>query len=97
MNSIQKDIFKAIHEGKWLSTEYKNRSGEITKYWIGIRDIDLKKRTLLVSGLYLSQYTLRELTVYIDSILSSATFSRRTDFSVIPDTTKGRFSCADDL
>jgi len=72
MNSVQKDIFKAIHEGKWLSIEYKNRNGETTKYWIGIRNIDLKRRALLVSGLHLSQYTLCELTVYIDSILSSA-------------------------
>ena len=41
MNNVQKDIFKAIHEGKWLNIEYKNRNGEKTKYWIGIKDIDL--------------------------------------------------------
>lgn len=35
MNSVQKDIFKAIHEGKWLSIEYKNRNGETTKYSSG--------------------------------------------------------------
>jgi hypothetical protein len=41
MNNVQKDIFKAIHEGKWLSIEYKNMDGKITKYWTGIKDIDL--------------------------------------------------------
>ena len=40
MNSICRDIFKAIHEGKWLKIEYKNQSAEITRYWIGIRDLD---------------------------------------------------------
>lgn len=72
MNSVQKDIFKAIHEGKWLSIEYKNRGSEITKYWIGIKNIDLKSKALLVSGLHLSRYTLCELKIFIDSILSSA-------------------------
>lgn len=72
MNSVQRDIFKAIHEGKWLSIEYKNQSGQTTKYWIGIKKIDIKRRALIVSGLHLFQYALKEITVYIDSILSSA-------------------------
>lgn len=25
MNNINHDIFRAIHEGKWLKIEYKNR------------------------------------------------------------------------
>lgn len=72
MNCVYRDIFKAIHEGKWLSIEYKNKDNEITKYWVGIKDVDLKRRMLLVDGLHLSLYTLRELNIYIDSILSSA-------------------------
>lgn len=71
MNSVQKDIFKAIHEGKWLSIEYKNQGDKITKYWIGIKDIDLKHKVLVVDGLHLSRYTLCELRIFIDSILSS--------------------------
>ena len=42
MNSICHDIFRAIHEGKWLNIEYKNREEQITRYWIGIRDLNLK-------------------------------------------------------
>ena len=72
MNSVYKDIFKAIHEGKWVSIEYKNKDDNITKYWIGIKDIDLRHKSLIVDGLHLSKYSLCELSIYIDSILSSA-------------------------
>ena len=72
MNNICKDIFKAIHEGKWLSIEYKNKDENTTKYWIGIKDIDLKHKSLIVDGLHLSKYSLCGLNIYIDSILSSA-------------------------
>lgn len=72
MNSICRDIFRAIHEGKWLSIEYRNRGGQISKYWIGICDLNAAKRTLKVEGLHLSRYTTETYDViYIDSILSS--------------------------
>lgn len=73
MDSITRDIFRAIHEGKWLSIEYKNKNEEITRYWIGINDIHVKSRSLRVSGLHLSQYTLGDFPgIYIDSIRSSS-------------------------
>ncbi|MGD9567123.1 MAG: AAA domain-containing protein [Sedimentibacter sp.] len=72
MNSIYKDIFKAVHEGRWLSIEYKNKENNITKYWIGIKNIDPKRKMLLVDGLHLSQFSLLEMNIYIDSILKSA-------------------------
>ena len=59
MNSIHRDIFKAIHEGKWLKIEYLNKEGRHTNYWIGIRDLNSIKRTLSVDGLHLGQYTVR--------------------------------------
>lgn len=72
MNSIHHDIFRAIHEGKWLKIEYKNREEQITKYWIGIRNLNAAKRTLTVDGLHLGRYTTDSYdTIYIDSILSS--------------------------
>ncbi|MBR1700858.1 MAG: DUF2726 domain-containing protein [Lachnospiraceae bacterium] len=72
MNSICRDIFKAIHEGKWLKIEYKNKEDKITKYWIGIRDLDVRKRSLKVDGLHLGQYTVGQYDcIYIDSILSA--------------------------
>lgn len=71
MNNICRDIFKAIHEGKWLSIEYKNVDQKISKYWIGIKGIDLKYKRLCVDGMHLGELTIKELNIYIDSILSS--------------------------
>ena len=73
MNAVARDIFRAIHEGKWLSIEYRNKGNEITKYWIGIRSLDAARRTLKVDGLHLGQYKMKTLDypIKIDSILSS--------------------------
>jgi len=61
MTSICREIFKAIHEGKWLSNEYRNREGQITKYWIGIKSLDSRRRSMVVDGLHLSQLKVQEL------------------------------------
>lgn len=72
MNPIHRDIFKAIHEGRWLTIEYRNANHQITRYWIGILDLNPVKRSLAVEGFHLGQYTLKKFDViYIDSILSS--------------------------
>ncbi len=72
MNRIYHDIFRAIHEGKWLKIEYRNKEEKVTKYWIGIRDLNVVKMTLKVEGLHLSQYTVNTFDfIFIDSILSS--------------------------
>lgn len=70
--SVNRDIFRAIHERKWLSVEYRNAQGETTRYWIGVRNIDPKRRMLDVRGMHLRTYELADLTVRFDSILSSA-------------------------
>ena len=57
MNNIYHDIFRAVHEGKWLKIEYKNREEKITRYWIGIHGLNPVRRTLSVDGLHLSRYT----------------------------------------
>ena len=41
MTNISRDIFKAIHEGKWLQLEYRNKQAEITHYWFAIENIDI--------------------------------------------------------
>lgn len=72
MNTIHRDIFKAIHEGRWLSIEYRNKQEETTKYWIGIRNLNITNRSLSADGLHLGNYALKYLgCIYIDSILSS--------------------------
>lgn len=72
MDAICRDIFKAIHEGKWLSIEYRNKQDKITKYWIGILNLNASKRTLEVEGLHLGRCSIDNFRlIYIDSILSS--------------------------
>lgn len=48
INSIGRNIFKAVHEGKWLYIEYKNKSDTITKYWISIKNINTTKNPTIV-------------------------------------------------
>ena len=71
MNEICRDIFRAVHEGKWLKIEYLNQNGEITHYWIGIKNIDIKYERLIVEGLDVARYKLAELKIYIRSIQKS--------------------------
>lgn len=72
MNTILRDIFRAIHEGKWISIEYHNKEDQNTKYWIGIRNIDVRNRTLAVEGFHLGLYTVESFDrIKIDSIQSS--------------------------
>ena len=40
MGSVTRDIFKAIHEQKCLSVEYRNKQEQVTRYWIGINDLN---------------------------------------------------------
>ena len=72
MNSICREIFRAIHEGKWLSIEYRNKDSLVTKYWIGIKDLDPVRKRLLVDGLHLAKLTTAELNIYVDSIQQAA-------------------------
>ncbi len=72
MNSVYRDIFRAIHEGKWLQIEYRNKENQVTKYWIGIRGLNIGRRSLSVDGLHLGMYTIESYEcIYMDSILSS--------------------------
>ena len=71
MNSIGKDIFRSIHEGKWLYVEYQNSDEERTKYWISINNINTEKRSLEVTGLHLGKFETKELYMFIDKIIST--------------------------
>lgn len=73
MSNTPHNLFKAIHEGKWLSIEYRNKRDEITRYWIAVKWVDPRKRTLKVDGLHLCRHSIEEYdSIFIDSILSSA-------------------------
>lgn len=72
LDSVCKEVFKGIHEGKWISITYQNREGEVTKYWIGIKKFDPTTGVLLVDGLHLNTLGVRELSIHMASILTAA-------------------------
>ena len=45
---IGRNITRAIKEHKWLAINYLNSHNELTKYWIGIKDINPNNKTLTV-------------------------------------------------
>lgn len=72
MDNICRELFRAIHEGKWLKIEYKNKYEEITRYWISIVDLEPYTRVLKVDGLHLRYYTVMRLDkIFLDSIISA--------------------------
>lgn len=71
MNAISKDIFRSIHEGKWLYVEYQNSDNEKTKYWISINNINIEKKSLEVTGLHLGNFTTKNLFMFVDKILAT--------------------------
>lgn len=72
MDNICRELFRAIHEGKWLKIEYKNKNEEITRYWISVVDLEPYTRVLKVDGLHLGCYTVNRFEkIYIDSIISA--------------------------
>lgn len=68
MTGICRELFKAIHEGKWLSVEYKNKSNETTRYWIAVKELDPRTGRLTVDGLHLGQLSVAELCMYVERI-----------------------------
>ena len=70
--SVNRDIYRAVHERKWLSVEYLNGQGRTTRYWVGVKDIDPRQRTLRVRGMHLGSYTVKNLTIRVDGIESSS-------------------------
>ena len=71
MGSVPRNIFKAIHEQKWLYVEYRNKQEQVTRYWIGINELNPQTKALEVDGLHLGNYTQRRLTMRMDSVLSA--------------------------
>ena len=70
--SVNRDIYRAVHERKWLSVEYLNGQGRTTRYWVGVKDIDPRQRTLRVRGMHLGSYTVKNLTIRVNGIESSS-------------------------
>jgi superfamily I DNA and/or RNA helicase len=72
MNEIILTLSRAIKEKKWIQVTYRNQQQEITKYWIGIKDI-LENKRLLVDAVKYGQIEqeVKELNIYAESILDA--------------------------
>lgn len=72
--SVARNIFRAIHEGRWLSVEYVNADAKTSYYWISISNIEIKNYNgqfrvqLNVFGLHLGLRTCKQLFMYCDGI-----------------------------
>src|SRR5574344_526693 len=66
--SIASKIFRAIHEGKWLSIEYLNVNGGNTFYWICVQDLFPQSRKLQVKGLKLNTHEMASLDIFFNRI-----------------------------
>ena len=72
--SVARNIFRAIHEGRWLSIEYVNAEKKTTHYWISINNIGIKNkdgvdRALLdTMGLHLKTHECNQRYLYFDGI-----------------------------
>ena len=71
MTGVCRAIFKAIHEGKWLSVEYKNKSGQTTRYWLAIKSLAPRTGQMVVEGLHLGKLSVQELHVRMEGIQSA--------------------------
>lgn len=71
MTAVCRELFKAIHQGKWLSIAYKNKNGETTKCWIAVKALDPRTKWITADGLHLGRLTVRELSLRVDNILSA--------------------------
>ncbi len=55
-----------------MTIEYRNREGQVTRYWIGIQELDPVKKSMKVEGLHLGMYRIETFpAIYLESILSS--------------------------
>lgn len=73
MSDIGKTISKAIKEQRWIKIRYKNKEEHETFYWIYIKDINPKNKTLKVDMFNESKSlnTLKNRDIYFDSILDA--------------------------
>ena len=73
MVDIGKTISKAIKERKWLKIRYKNKDERETYYWIYIKDINPKNKTLEVDIFNEAKsYDVKSrIFIYFDSIISA--------------------------
>ncbi|MEQ1797878.1 MAG: hypothetical protein ABL872_07990, partial [Lacibacter sp.] len=64
-------IGKAIREGKYLSIKYKNKTGDITPFWISILDINANNELRVNMFNVTKDEPLLDRKIFISSILKA--------------------------
>ena len=72
VTNVCRAIFKAIHEGKWLSIEYKNQNEQVTKYWIAVKTLSPKTGWMTVDGLHIGKFSVQELKIRLNGIQTAS-------------------------
>lgn len=85
-SKTSKNIFRAIHEGKWLEIKYKSKDPNKPEhnFWIGINNINPEKKTLSCTGMSLNEeHPIKEMNDnikvenIIDSVIIENTYNPR--------------------
>lgn len=69
-------VFRAVHEGKWLSIEYRNMRGELTRYWIAVLGIDPEKKRIRCRGFHIVRHLTADMNLHPAGILSACVLER---------------------
>ena len=72
--SIKNSIYQSIIHSKWLDISYGNKKGETSFYYIGIKNIDITKGTLICDlfNQFKSNETINDALIYINEIKSAS-------------------------
>lgn len=71
MDTVSRNLFRALHEGKWLSIEYKNLAGQVTCFWGGVKGLNPRTGVVRVDGMHLHDHTVSDLSLHIEGIRSA--------------------------
>ena len=72
MENIGRVLVKSIYHNAWVKIEYRNKDNEITKYMIGINDINPFKKSIQCDCFNIAySNNTDERSIYFDSILAA--------------------------
>ena len=73
MENIGRTLLKGVHQNSWVKIEYKNQSGEITHYMIGINDISPFNKKIKCDSFNIAySKDTDERNIFFESILSAS-------------------------
>lgn len=96
--SIKNTIYLSIIQNKWMDISYLNKNNEVTNYFIGVKDIDIKKEIVYCDIFNPYKKLLKdkkEMFIYINSIKSIEIIEE--SYYEVPSTILNKFKKDDEL